>query len=135
MRPASVLPLLLVAVAALVYANGLAAPFLFDDHDAIVENPHIRSLWPLSYALSAPPQATVAGRPLVSLSLALNHAVGGLDPRGFRAFNIGIHAICALLLVGVVRRTLESAALQDRFGRVALPFAGCVALLWRTSKG
>ena len=63
-----------------VYANTFRVPFLYDDHNAIVENPHLRRLWPLWEPLQAPDLSTVAGRPVVSLSLALNYAISGLDP-------------------------------------------------------
>jgi Flp pilus assembly protein TadD len=118
-------PALLVVAAAAAYANALSGPFVFDDVGAIVENPHVRRLWPLSEALSAPPQATVAGRPLVSLSLALNYAVGGLDVRGYHLTNLAIHVLCGLLLYGVVGRTLETST-----GRRARGLAAACAVIW-----
>jgi tetratricopeptide (TPR) repeat protein len=130
MRPAALAPAALVVVVAGVYLNGLGAPFLFDDFDSVVENPYVRSLLPLARALSAPPQSAVAGRPLAALSLAANHALGGLDPRGYRAFNLAVHAACALALFGVVRRTLDRERLHGRFEATATACAGSVALLW-----
>src|SRR5262249_22505493 len=56
--------LALLACAAALYARSLPAPFLFDDQPSIVENENARSLWPLWHALGAPPQSSVAGRPL-----------------------------------------------------------------------
>ena len=97
----------LAAVA--VFANSLSGHFVHDDDEAILGNPFIRALWPLSSALSSPPQSAVSGRPLVSLSLAVNHAFGGLDPTGYHAWNIAVHAGGALLLFGVIRRTLRTA--------------------------
>ena len=44
----------------------------------------------------------LAGRPLVSLTFAVNYALGGLDVRGYRLVNIAIHVICALLLFAIV---------------------------------
>jgi tetratricopeptide (TPR) repeat protein len=121
-------PALLVLAAAATYGNALTGPFVFDDVGSIVENPHVRSLWPLSEALTAPPQATVAGRPMVSLSLALNYALGGLDVRGYHLANLAIHALCALLLYGVVRRTLSGSGLA--IGAHAGGPALACALLW-----
>ena len=40
------LPLLLVAIGTVVYANSLSGPFIFDDAAIIVENSSIRQLWP-----------------------------------------------------------------------------------------
>jgi tetratricopeptide (TPR) repeat protein len=124
---------LLVACGLAVFANGLSAPLVFDDHWAIVDNPSIRRLWPpaaLLDALTAPRQSAVAGRPVVNLSLAVNYALGGLDPRGYHAFNLAVHLIAALLLFGLVRRTLERPALAARFGASASTLAFAVALIW-----
>ena len=85
------------------------ARFLSDDLDAIVENPTIRSLWPINRVLTPPHSGgeTVGGRPLVNFTLALNYALGDTDPRGYHAFNLLIHALAALTLFGCVRRTLD----------------------------
>ena len=122
--------LLLVAAAVGVYANCLSNPLLFDDLPGIVQNPHIRQLWPPQAHLNAPPEAPTQGRPLVSFSFALNYAIGGSDPVGYHAASIAIHALTALLLFGVVRRTLAGEAMGERFGRAALPVAFISALLW-----
>ncbi len=121
----------LVLATVLAYANSLHAPFVFDDAPAIVENPSIRSLSPLSSVLSPPSTAgSAAGRPLINLSFALNYAAGGLNPRGYHLVNLALHACAALALFGLVRRTLLSASLRERFQRDALPLAGIIALLW-----
>jgi len=89
-----------------VYLNTLSAPFTFDDDHAIVINEQIRRI---STSLSPTEQGSpLAGRPLVSLTFAVNYALGGLDVRGYRLVNIGIHVICALLLFGIARRHLET---------------------------
>jgi hypothetical protein len=64
--------LALVASGIAVYWNSIDLPFVFDDHSSILRNPFLRQLWPLSAALSAPIQSAAAGRPVVSLSLALS---------------------------------------------------------------
>ncbi len=115
-------PLLLVGATLAAYANALRAPFVFLDQTSIVDNSSIRHLWPLGPVLS-PPVAqglTVGGRPLVNLSLAINYALGGLNPSGYHAMNVGIHVLAVLVLFGVVRRTLS--------GGIWPAFA--VALLW-----
>jgi hypothetical protein len=78
------LPLILLS--GLWYAPilfGSSPPFTFDDLPSVVDSPNVRSLWPLDEALGAPPGSGASGRPLVALSLALNHAWGGLHPRGY----------------------------------------------------
>lgn len=92
----------------LAYAGSLSGGFVFDDVPAIVENPTIRP--PLSWATVVPPgeqAGTVGGRPVVNLSLAFNYALGGLAPAGYHALNLAIHLCAALLLFGLVRRTLR----------------------------
>jgi hypothetical protein len=45
----------IVAAGFWAYANSLSGGFVFDDTPAIVDNPHIRTLWPLTRSMSAPP--------------------------------------------------------------------------------
>jgi tetratricopeptide (TPR) repeat protein len=120
--------LVLICAGALAYSNSLSGPFIIDDGVTIVDNPHIRQLWPLSRALVTDRESTVAGRPLVNLSFAINYAVGGLDVGGYHLVNLVLHVLCALLLFGVVRRTLvlPSLHLADR----STPIALATALLW-----
>ncbi len=119
----------LIAIAVTVYANSLSAPFVFDDLPAIRDNPTIRHLadaW-------SPPEASglpVSGRPLANFSFALNYAIGGLHVAGYHGANLAIHILTGLLLFGVVRRTLQSPPLRDRFGPAALPLAWFAALIW-----
>jgi len=123
-------PTVIVAAVLLAYANGLTGPFIYDDIDSIPANNHLHGLWPLRSALSAPPRSSVSGRPIVCLSLALNYSLGGLNVRGYHVFNIAVHLACALLLFGIVRRTLVSPVFAGRFDRAALPLATATALIW-----
>jgi tetratricopeptide (TPR) repeat protein len=116
----------LAACAVLVYVRSFDVPFVFDDVDAILRNRNVRRLWPLSVAASAPQDLPVAGRPLVSLSLALNYALGGYRVAGYHAFNLLVHVVNALLFFAIARRI--GPARPD--GRGATGFAFCVALLW-----
>ena len=120
-------PALLTALAAAAWANSLSAPFIFDDRPAILGNPHIRQLWPLSRALSAPPRSILGGRPVPGLTLAINYALGELDVRGYHAFNLALHVLSALILLGIVRRTLARSA---RLVSAARPLALVTAAIW-----
>ena len=114
---------LLVLIGCAVYSNTLPAPFTFDDEHAIAINEQIRHL---STSLSATEQGSpLAGRPLVSLTFAINYALGGLNVRGYRLVNIAIHIFCALLLFGIAARTLR---VRDVPGATDLAFA--IALIW-----
>ena len=122
---------LIVAATLAAFSNSFGGPFVFDDRSAIVENPTIRRLWPPSTPLGPPSNgATVTGRPLLNLSLAINYAMGGLDVWGFHAANLAIHLAAALLLFGILRRTLLLPAMRDRFGAAATPLGLAVAALW-----
>jgi hypothetical protein len=68
------------------------------------------------------------GPPLVNLSLALNHALGGLDVRGYHAFNLAVPVLNALLLFGIVRRTARRIGAAGIVGRGRSPSPR----LWRT---
>ena len=122
------------AMAALVlavlaaYYNSFSAAFVFDDTAAVVDNPTIRQLGALGDVLSPPSDRglTVGGRPVVNLTRALNYAFGGTAPRGYHVFNVAIHVLAALTLLGVVRRTL----LRTRLAAEALPLALAASLLW-----
>lgn len=138
--PAAVLPWLVAGLLAgaigLVYGRALHAPFIFDDHPSIVTNTSIQQLWPLWDGrtgwtpLSAPIQSATAARPLVNLTLAVNYALGGLDPFGYHLFNMGVHTLAAVILWALVRRTLRLPYFQERFDRAADVLAFLVALIW-----
>ena len=121
----------IVLAALAAYHNSFSVPFLFDDEASITENRTIRHLWPIWDTLS-PPQGgeTVSGRPMVNLSLAVNHAFGGTVVWGYHALNLAIHILAGLTLFGVVRRTLLQPTLCGRFGAAALPLALATAVIW-----
>ena len=102
--------LLIVAAGAATYWNSLGGPFIWDDQISVVTNRTIQHLWPLSDPLRPPRETPVAGRPIVNLSFAINYAIGGLSEAGYHVGNIAVHIACALLLFGIVRRTLAGLA-------------------------
>lgn len=109
------------------YVPALRAPFLFDDTAAVTLNPTIRSLW--SWQVFSPPAdgSTTSGRPLVNLTLALNHALGGENPFGYHLFNVVLHGVAALLLFGLLRRTLNRIGSKEL---ASIPWAAAVTVLW-----
>ena len=121
---------LLIAAGLIVYGNSLWGVFIFDDQNSILGNPQIRRLWPLWNAFSAPANTPVAGRPIVALSLAINYAIGGMDVRGYHAWNVGVHILCALVLFGIIRRTLGRSPLRERLGSASDGIAAACALIW-----
>lgn len=152
-RGFGVLVLVYLVAGGWAYSTSLPGVFVFDDVPAIVENPHLRRLWPLSEAMRAPAGSTLSGRPVASLTFAVNHALAPPDARdvftpagsgpagagrelflrnlrGYHVTNVALHLLAALTLFGVVRRTLLSPPLRARYGAAAGWLGGIIALLW-----
>jgi tetratricopeptide (TPR) repeat protein len=120
----------LVVATFVVYANSLHGPFVLDDRSAVVENLSIRSLAHLGDVLHPPHGSTTGGRPFYNLTYALNYAWSGLEPWSYHLLNVVIHALGGLALFGIVRRTLKSPAVAERFRRAAFSLACAVAAIW-----
>jgi Flp pilus assembly protein TadD len=109
----------LAAAGVVAYRNSFAGIFLFDDSHSIVSNLHLHTMGPMGRYLSD-------ARATVSLSLALNYWVDGLNPWGYHLVNLTVHICAGLALYGVVRRTLVRAPV----GGSARMLAGAIALVW-----
>lgn len=124
---------LLFLVVLAVYWPGLSGAFIFDDYSTIVDNTrlHVDALQPSliwKAATSFDPGGTLGARPLAMASLAVNHALGGLNPWGYKFGGLLVHAcnsVLVYLLASMLLRT--SAASTGRGGWIA---ALAVALLW-----
>lgn len=137
--PYFVMPIIIVGAILAAYADSLNGPFIFDDYNAVLMNPNVRSLLPLSESMSSAPGTVLNGRPLSCFSMALNYALAskvyhdGTNeplPFGFHVFNLATHLACALLLYGLIRRTLLMPKWGGRFNDSAWLFAGSVTLIW-----
>ncbi len=106
---------LIVAAIAVAYLPSLAASFQFDDWSVIVRDPRVQSV---SAWLAAMPGI----RPLLKLSYALNHELGG-SAAGFRAVNVLVHTANSLLVAALLRNLGLRLALAPR----AAGFAALVA--------
>ncbi|MCE9520499.1 MAG: tetratricopeptide repeat protein, partial [Verrucomicrobia bacterium] len=129
------LPIMIIGLAGLlVYANSFQGPFVFDDNEAIRDNQTIRNLASIGRVLFPETGAiakgvTVEGRPLLNLSFAINHAMGGTEVWGYHAGNLLIHVLAGLTLYGIVRRTLLRVLSPER--QNSAPWLSlAVALLW-----
>ena len=111
------------------YSNSFRGVLIFDDEPWIVNNRAIRQLWPIQSWL-LPQEVLVRGRPVISFTLAVNYALGATNVRGYHALNLAIHILASLVLFGIVRRTLVSPGLGNRFDAVAMPLALVVTILW-----
>src|SRR5580658_5542516 len=113
---------LIVAAGLAAYHNSFHGPLIFDDTLAITDNPSIRRISDLGDILAPPHDAATAqGRPVLNLSLAINYALGGVDPAGYHYGNLLIHLAAGLALFGIIRRTLLLPSMRPRFGEAALP--------------
>jgi len=115
---------IIVVTGCVAYHNSFSGPFIFDDLVHIVDNPHIRHLWPPSLVLSG------TARPVAMLTLALNYAIGGLAVSGYHATNLAFHLLAALTLFGIVRRTFTGPRLRERYSSAATGLALAAAALW-----
>ncbi len=109
----AVCPVLIFVLAVLAYAPTLINGFPFDDERLIVQNRLITSLRNIPVLLTGgywaiePGIQTRSGglyRPLLTISFALNHAAGGLNPLGYHVVNILLHAGVSLGVYGLGRR-------------------------------
>ncbi|NQU41438.1 MAG: tetratricopeptide repeat protein [Lentisphaerae bacterium] len=114
------IPLLIVLGGVLSYLNTFGNPFIFDDLPAIVGNRNIGQLWPV----------IPGARWIVNLSFRLNYALAGFSVAEYHAVNLLIHIWAALLLFGIVRRTLALPGLRTLWGDAAPCLAGVSALLF-----
>jgi protein O-mannosyl-transferase len=114
--------LLIIGVGTLVYLNSFEGGFVFDDLLYMNSNIHT-----LRRAMFSPGNIS---RPLIGFTLGLNYAISGYDDWSYHLLNMLVHIFAALYLYGIVRRTLLTARLSDRFGKRAATLALVIALLW-----
>ena len=117
-------PLIVIVAGLIAYSNSFNGVFILDDLLHIEGNPRIQRLWPLWDVMAH------RSRPIVELSLAVNYALGGLNPWGYHALNLAVHLLAGLTLLGIVRRMLESDSFQGRHTRTSAGLAAAVATIW-----
>ena len=119
--------MVIVAAGVAAYANSFSGQLVFDDRESITANPKVHHLWPIDDVLFGQARQTLAGRPVVALTVAVNYALGELEVGGYHAFNLLVHLVCALLISAIVRRALLSAG----WGAGGAAVLACVsAVLW-----
>ncbi|OGK80186.1 MAG: hypothetical protein A2X52_04375 [Candidatus Rokubacteria bacterium GWC2_70_16] len=104
-----VLPLAICLLSLLAFLPALQAGFVnWDDTANLLNNPHFRGLgWTqLTWMFTT----TLMGHyiPLTWLSLGVNYALGGMEPRGYHLGNLLLHAANAGLFYLVARRLLAA---------------------------
>lgn len=128
--PQAAAVVLILVAGGIAYSNSFAGIFVFDDEPALANNPNLARLFPLADALKAPPDTTLSGRPVASLTFALDHARSGGTLEAYHATNLLIHVLAALLVFGITRRTLLTPSLARRFPGAATALALIVASLF-----
>lgn len=102
----------LTAVVTIAHAGALEGTFHYDDLFTIVDNTAIRSWSPLAYVTSPSAgsswQDASAYRPLTVASFAMNYAWGRLNPRGYLAVNLALHALLSWMVFILGRHLLNS---------------------------
>lgn len=124
------LPGILLLTGIVVYANSLAGAFVLDDDTWLPDLPQMRPCWSPQALTAVYPGSPLWGRPVVAFTMAVNYALHGHHALGFHVINIAIHLGCALLLFGLVRRTLLRPAVSDTLQAAAKPLAFASSLLW-----
>ena len=104
--------LLLLLIVAVVYLPGLHGGFILDDYPNIVQNTSIQ-IEDFSFASLA--EAANAydghlGRPLATISIALNYYFGGFDAFGFKLVNLLFHLFNVLLVFFLAQALLRQPA-------------------------
>lgn len=119
----------LVALATIAFWPGLTGGFLFDDFSNIVreQTVHAEEINLKSMALAAKGYAGPIGRPLATISFAIDHSIWGIDAWGFKLTNVILHALNALLAFLLLRTLLPLSNAPVRWG-VGAAFA--VAMIW-----
>ena len=112
-------PTTLALLVALAYWPGRGGGYAFDDFPNIVNNTalHVLTLnWDAWLAAMFSSEAGTLQRPLAMVTFAANYYFTGLDPVPMKLTNIAIHALNALLVLGLVRILLAAGfpALQRR---------------------
>lgn len=121
--------LVLVLITGLAYWPGLTGGFLFDDYPNIVQQDKVHAT-----DLSLEAMRTAAwtynghiGRPIATISFAIDHAFWGLNPWGYKLSGLLVHLANVVLVFLLVRRLLPLAGTRPESAGAA---AFVVALLW-----
>jgi tetratricopeptide (TPR) repeat protein len=117
-------PIVLALAGLAVYAGSLQGPWIFDDVQNIVENDAVQRPELYKFIVSG------GRRPVAFASFALNQAIHGSWPPGYRATNVALHILAAIVLFDLIRITLPRTSLGQRHAELVLPAALTAALLF-----
>src|SRR5688572_21356693 len=92
----------LLAMTLIAYLPAFRAGFIWDDPDYVVNNATLRSLDGLRQIWFVP-RATPQYYPLVHTSFWIEYQLWGLNPSGYHAVNVLLHALASILLWRVLK--------------------------------
>jgi tetratricopeptide (TPR) repeat protein len=103
----------LVALVVAAYAPSLRGGFVWDDRLTIVQNPDVRALSSLGRVVTSADQLQASNptpyyRPLSRLLFTLDYQAWGLNPIGYRAESLALHAAAVVLLFVLARKLIGS---------------------------
>jgi len=109
-RQAWALAAVLLLATAATYGNALDGGFVWDDEQVVVGPATREGARGLPRLLLSPDEVKPYYRPLTRASYVLDHAAWGLEPRGYHAVNVALHAASVLLLFLLALRLLGAPA-------------------------
>lgn len=129
-KPVFLYPFLLI-ITTLAYWPGLSGDFLFDDFPNIVTNSAVHAetinLDTLQRSAKAFEPGTVIGRPLATISFAIDYSLGGKNPWGYKLVSLLVHLVNVLLIFTLTHRLLA-------LPRAGVPWSAtaafAIALVW-----
>jgi len=122
-------PLILAILCGLAaYSDSFRGPFIFDDIESIVKNPHVNRS--AGHADASAP-TTLSGRPILRATFVLDYAIVGMHVEIYHVTNLLIHLTAGAVLFGIVRRNLANTRFWgNRFVHAAPWLAGAVSAVW-----
>lgn len=98
---------LFIFISLILFSNSISNPFQYDDYHHIAENPHLKKLDNIpEYFYNTRMFSQFADvrhyRPLLLTTYAVNYAVGGLNPSGYRMVNLLFHTGSAFLVFLII---------------------------------
>ncbi len=110
-RVAWVIVVAATTAAVVAYVPSLSGEFQFDDHDFVEAGEAAKDPGAMVRTLLA--GVRPGPRPLTDLSLALDHAVGGLDPTHYHATNLLLHLATTVLVFLFARATFRRTGIEQ----------------------
>jgi tetratricopeptide (TPR) repeat protein len=130
-----------VLVCLLVYGRTVRMGFVYDDipllqERSLIWSPNVLGAAFGSAGMGAVGKATPYYRPLLTLSLAVDHRLWGTNPAGFHGTNVVLHCLAAALVFLVARRLFRSLTGAVASGLLcALHPVQAEAVTWVTARG